>query len=180
VAGDAIAIVVNPSNPVDRLTLQQISDIYTGKIKNWQEVGGEDRPIVLLSRESNSGTYVYFLENVIRLGDGESELLFSPDTLLLPSSEGIGSEVRQNPNVIGYDGLGYVTPDMKMVAVAGEDGQPYVLPSQASVIDGTYPIARPLYMYTPQEPDGEVAAYLDWILNDGQALVSDLGFVPIK
>ena len=80
VARDAIAVVVNPENPVDRLTLQQISDIYTGKITNWREIGGEDRPIVLLSRESNSGTYVYFLENVVRLGK-ESDLLFSPDTL---------------------------------------------------------------------------------------------------
>ena len=180
VAGDAIAVVVNPENPVDRLTLQQISDIYTRKITNWQEVGGEDRPIVLLSRESNSGTYVYFLENVIRMGDDESELLFSPDTLLLPSSEGIGSEVRQNPNVIGYDGLGYVTSDMKMIAIAAEEGEPYVLPSQESVIDGTYPIARPLYMYTPNAPEGATAAYLDWILNEGQALVTELGFVPIK
>ncbi len=98
VARDAIAVVVNPSNPVDRLTLKQISDIYTGKITNWKELGGEDRPIVLLSRESNSGTYVYFLENVIRLGISKSELLFSPDTLLMPSSEGISSEIRQNPN----------------------------------------------------------------------------------
>jgi phosphate transport system substrate-binding protein len=180
VAGDAIAVIVNPTNPVDRLTLQQISDMYTGKITNWQQVGGEDRPIVLLSRESNSGTYVYFLENVVRMGDSESDLLFSPDALLMPSSEGIGSEVRQNPNAIGYDGLGYVTDDMKMVAVATDEGQPFVLPSQQTVLDGTYPIARPLYVYTPVEPEGTIAEYIDWILNDGQALVSELGFVPIK
>ena len=93
VARDAIAVVVNPSNPVSRLTLQQISDIYTGKITNWREVGGEDRPIVLLSRESNSGTYVYFLENVIRLGK-PSDLLFSPDTLLMPSSKLIEEAAR--------------------------------------------------------------------------------------
>ena len=105
-------------------------------------MGGEDRPIVLLSRESNSGTYVYFLENVIRLGDKESDLLFSPDTLLMPSSEGISAEVRQNPNAIGYDGLGYVTPDQKMVAVARDADGPYVLPSVATVNDGTYPISR--------------------------------------
>jgi len=96
VARDAIAVVVNPSNPVSGLTMQQISDIYTGKITNWRKVGGEDRPIVLLSRESNSGTYVYVLENVIRMGETESKLLFSPDTLLMPSSEGISAEVRQN------------------------------------------------------------------------------------
>ena len=105
VARDAIAVVINPSNPVDRLTLQQISDIYARKITNWRQVGDEDRPIVLLSRESNSGTYVYFLENVVRMGKKDSDLLFSPDTLLMPSSEGISAEVRQNPNAIGYDGF---------------------------------------------------------------------------
>jgi len=180
VAGDAIAVVVHPSNPVDRLTLQQISDIYTGRIVNWSQIGGEDRPIVLLSRESNSGTYVYFLENVIRLGDNESELLFSPDTLLMPSSEGISSEVRHNPNAIGYDGLGYVTPDQKMLAVAQAEDSPYVLPSVETVNDGSYPISRPLYMYTAGELTGNGKDYLDWILGEGQAIVLELGFVPLR
>ncbi len=180
VARDAIAVVVNPSNPVDQLTLQQISDIYTSKITNWHDVGGEDRPIVLLSRESNSGTYVYFLENVIRLGSKDSDLLFSPETLLMPSSEGISAEVRQNPNAIGYDGLGYVTPDQKVLAVGtGADG-PYVLPSVATVNDGSYPISRPLYMYTAGEPTGSIQDYLQWILAEGQQLVGELGFVPLQ
>jgi len=142
-------------------------------------VGGEDRPIVLLSRESNSGTYVYFLENVVRLGK-PSDLLFSPDTLLMPSSEGISTEVRQNPNTIGYDGLGYVTPDQKMIAVAADSAGPYVLPSVKTVNDGSYPIARPLYMYTAGQPSGPVKTYLDWVMSDGQALVLKLGFVPLK
>jgi len=180
VAGDAIAVVVHPSNPVDRLTLQQISDIYTRRIHNWTQLGGEDRPIVLLSRESNSGTYVYFLENVIRLGDKESDLLFSPDTLLMPSSEGISAEIRENPNSIGYDGLGYVTSDQKVLAIARHAGGRYVLPSVATANDGSYPISRELYMYTPGEPAGQVKAYLDWVLTDGQALVAKLGFVPLR
>jgi phosphate transport system substrate-binding protein len=180
VAQDAIAIVVHPSNPVSGLTLQQISDIYTGAITNWSEIGGEDRPIVLLSRESNSGTYVYFLEQVVRLGDGDSELLFSTDTLLMPSSEGISAEVRQNPNAIGYDGLGYVTSDQKMVAVAAEANSPHVLPSVDTVNDGSYPISRPLYMYTAGEPQGAVQAYLEWVLSEGQAAVLELGFVPLQ
>jgi phosphate transport system substrate-binding protein len=180
VARDAIAVVVNPSNPVSALTMQQISDIYTGKIINWREVGGEDRPIVLLSRESNSGTYVYVLENVIRMGDPKSKLLFSPDTLLMPSSEGISTEVRQNPNAIGYDGLGYVTSDQKVFAVARDAGSPYVLPSVATVNDGSYPISRPLYMYTAGKPEGQVKMYLDWVVGGpGQRLVSKLGFVPL-
>ena len=179
VARDAIAIVVNPANPVNGLTLAQISDIYQGKITNWRQVGGEDRPIVLLSRESNSGTYVYFLENVLRLGQ-KSDILFSPDTLLMPSSEGISVEVRQNPNALGYDGLGYVTADQKVVAVAKGAGGPYVKPSVATVNDGSYPISRPLFMITAGQPTGQVKDYLDWILRDGQALVVKLGFVPLR
>ncbi len=179
VARDAIAVVVHPSNPVNGLTIQQLADIYTGKITNWQAVGGADRPIVLLSRESNSGTYVYFLEHVIRQGDEQSHLLFSPETLLMPSSEGISAEVRQNPNAIGYDGLGYVTPDQKMLGLARRDGDEYILPSVEAVNAATYPIARPLFIYTVNEPTGAIKAYLDWILSDGQALIPQLGFVPL-
>jgi len=179
VALDAIAVVVNRANPVDRLTLRQISDIYTGRIRRWSEVGGEERPIVLLSRESNSGTYVYFIERVIRLGRKDNKNLPSPETLLMPSSEGISNEVRQNPNAIGYDGLGYVTPDQKVLAVAAEEGGPYVRPEAATVLDGSYPIARPLYMYTAGEPQGAISAYLSWILGPGQGLIQGLGFVPL-
>ncbi len=180
VARDAIAIIVHPSNPVNELTLQQISDIYSGKITNWKEVGGEDRPIVLLSRETNSGTHVYFLEEVIRLGQKNNKTLFSPDTLLLPSSEGIGAEVRQNPNAIGYDGLGYVTPDMKTIAVSRGPGQPYYPPTAETVNAGLYPIARDLYMYTAGEPQGQIKAYLEWVLSpEAQQIVLELGFVPI-
>ncbi len=181
IARDAIAIIVNLENPVDNLTLQQISDIYSGKINNWQEVGGEDRPIVRLSRETNSGTHVYFLEKVIRLGQKENKTLFSQDTLLLPSSEGIGAEIRLNPNAIGYDGLGYVTEDLKVIGVAITAGGEYILPSLESVNNETYPIARDLYMYTNGQPAGIIKEYLDWILSsEAQLIVAELGFVPIK
>jgi len=181
IARDAIAVIVNPENPVDQLTLKQISDIYSGKISNWSEVGGDDRPIVRLSRETNSGTHVYFLETVLRLGSKEDKTLFSMDTLLLPSSEGIVAEVRQNPNAIGYDGLGYVPKDLKMIAIAKEAGGAYVLPSIATVNDKTYPIARDLYMYTNGEPTGIIKTYLDWILSsEAQQIVADLGFVPVS
>jgi phosphate transport system substrate-binding protein len=180
VARDAIAIIVNPANPIDRLSLEQLSAIYSGLITNWSEVGGEDRPIVRLSRETNSGTHVYFLEEVLRLGDPDSQVFFSPDTLLLPSSEGITSEVRDNPNAIGYDGLGYVVPEVKVLEVALRADDPYFLPSAETVNNKTYPIARDLYMYTAGPPTGEDAAYLDWILAEqGQALVEELGFVPV-
>ena len=181
IARDAIAVIVNPENPVSELTLQQISDIYSGKISNWKEVGGEDRPIVRLSRETNSGTHVYFLETVLRLGKKEDKTLFSMDTLLLPSSEGIIAEVRQNPNAIGYDGLGYVPKDLKMIAIAKSAGEAYVLPSVETVNDKSYPIARDLYMYTAGEATGIVKTYLDWILSpEAQEIVLQLGFVPIK
>src|SRR5512144_1944505 len=181
IARDAIAVIVNPENPVDRLSLAQISDMYSGKINNWSEVGGDDRPIVRLSRETNSGTHVYFLETVLRLGNSKDKTLFSTDTLLLPSSEGIIAEVRQNPNAIGYDGLGYVPKDLKMIAIAKEAGGAYVLPSIATVNDKSYPIARDLYMYTNGEPTGIVKTYLDWILSsEAQKIVADLGFVPVK
>ena len=181
IARDAIAVIVNPENPVSKLTLQQISDIYSGKYTNWTEVGGEDRPIVRLSRETNSGTHVYFLETVLRLGNKEDKTLFSMDTLLLPSSEGIISEVRDNPNAIGYDGLGYVPDDLKTIAIAKEEGGAYVLPSIKTVNDKSYAIARDLYMYTDGETTGIIKEYLDWILSDeAQVIVAELGFVPVK
>ena len=181
ISRDAIAVVVNLENPVNELTIQQIADIYSGKINNWSEVGGEDRPIVRLSRETNSGTHVYFLENVLRLGKKDNKTFFSADTLLLPSSQGITTETSQNPNAIGYDGLGYVTPDLKVIAVAKEPGGQYVIPSAETVNQGIYPIARDLYMYTSGQPNGEIKAYLDWIRStEGQKIVDDLGFVPIK
>ena len=181
IARDAIAVIVNPNNPISQLTMQQISDIYSGKVDNWSEVGGEDRPIVRLSREVNSGTHVYFLETVVRMGEKDDKTFFSTDTLLLPSSEGIVSEVRQNPNAIGYDGLGYVPKDLKMIAIAPEESQPYILPSIATVNDKTYPIARDLYMYTDGEPTGPLKDYLDWLLSpEAQQIVADQGFVPAK
>jgi phosphate transport system substrate-binding protein len=181
IAGDAIAVVVHPSNPVDGLSIAQLAAIFTGQIVNWREIGGEDRPIVLLSRESNSGTYVYFLERVVREGDKKDNRLFSPDTLLMPSSEGISNEVRQNPNAIGYDGLGYVTHDQKTLCVIDKPGDLCVYPAVETAQDGSYPIARPLFMYTAGEPTGDIREYMDWILGpEGQVLVSELGFVPLE
>lgn len=181
VAIDALAIIVNLDNPVSELTIDQLAEIYTGRITNWQEVGGNDAPIVLLSRETNSGTHVYFLEEVVRKGDGDNTDIFAPQTLLMPSSVGITSEVRRNPNAIGYDGLGYVdTHHEKTIAVAKDGDSPFVAPSVASGADGSYPISRGLYMYTAGEPSGPIADYLAWILGpEGQRIVAELGFVPL-
>ena len=181
VARDAIAVIVHPSNPIDELSLAQISAIYSGQISNWKALGGEDRPIVRLSRETNSGTHVYFLEEVLRQGNSDDHTLFSMETLLMPSSEGISAEVRENPNAIGYDGLGYVTEGMKVIAVARDPEGPFVLPSAETVNNGSYPIARDLYMYTVGEPTDNVLAYIEWIYGaEAQAIVVELGFVPYQ
>jgi phosphate transport system substrate-binding protein len=181
VAIDALAVIVHPDNPVSELTIDQLADIYTGRTTNWKDVGGNDAPIVILSRETNSGTHVYFLEEVVRKGDKENKDIFAPQTLLMPSSVGITSELRRNPNAIGYDGLGYVTEHEKVVSVARDSNSPYVEPTVESGADGSYPIARGLYMYTAGEPSETIMDYLDWIRGpEGQAIVAELGFVPLE
>lgn len=180
VAIDALAVIVNPANPVSQLTIDQLADIFTGRITNWRDVGGEDANIILVSRETNSGTHVYFLDEVVRKGDADNTDIFAPQTILMPSSVGITSEIQRNPHAIGYDGLGYVTEHEKLIAVARDAGSPFVLPSVQSGSDASYPIARGLYMYTAGEPTGEIAAYINWIVGpEGQQIVADLGFVPL-
>jgi phosphate transport system substrate-binding protein len=120
------------------------------------------------------------LEEVLRLGDESNNTLFAPDTLLLPSSEVISAEIRDNPNAIGYDGLGYVTEDMKVVAVARDNQHPPVIPAVETVNNDTYPISRNLYMYTAGEPPNVIKDYLNWIKSqEAQSIVTDLGFVPL-
>jgi phosphate transport system substrate-binding protein len=180
VARDAIGVIVNPSNPVAHLTLQQVSDIFSGKINNWSEVGGENRPIVRVSREVNSGTHVFFLQAVIQLGNAKNATIFAANTMLLPSSEGIISEVSQNPNAIGYDGLGYITPEVKVLGLGVDPAGSFILPSPATVRDHSYAISRDLYMYTNGEPAGLLKQYLDWIRSpEAQQIVVNLGFIPI-
>lgn len=182
IARDAIAVIVNPSNPVDHLTLDQLSKIYSGEINNWSEVGGEDRTIVRLSRETNSGTHVYFLESVVRKGNADDKTIFAADTLLLPSSEGIIAEVRDNPNAIGYDGLGYITEEVKILGISSpEQPDHYVIPSVETVTTNEYLISRNLYVYTQNQPTGAIKDYLDWIFSpEAQEIVKELGFVPIQ
>ena len=180
VALDGLAVVVHPSNPVSQLTIDQIADIYTGKITNWKEVGGNDGKIVLLSREVNSGTHVYFKEHVLRKGDATSKVEFSSQALLLPSSQAISDEVAQNVNTIGYLGMGYISKKEKAVHVAKDASAPYVAPTIESVIANTYPISRPLLMYTKGEPTGLTKAFIEYILSPaGQQVVKKLDFVPV-
>jgi phosphate transport system substrate-binding protein len=180
VALDGLAVVVHPSNPIASLTLDQLADIYTGKVTNWAQLGGTDAKIVLLSREVNSGTHVYFKEHVLRHGDAANKAEFSPEALLLPSSQAIADEATQNPNAIGYYGMGYISQKVKVVHVAKSATDPAVAPSIESVQSGAYPISRPLIMYTKGEATGLGKSFIDFVESkEGQDIVRRLDFVPI-
>jgi phosphate transport system substrate-binding protein len=177
---DALAVIVNPANPVSELTFDQLSGIFTGKITNWKEVGGKDQKILVLSRDRNSGTHLYFLEQVVRKGNEKGPEQFAPSTLMLSSSEAIIAETSQSDSAIGYDGLGYVSPKVKTVAVAKKSGEAFVRPSKEAAMNRTYPICRYLYMYTGFKPKGEVKTFLDFVLSEqGQKIVETMDFVPL-
>jgi phosphate transport system substrate-binding protein len=181
VALDGLAIVVNPANKVSDLTIDQLADIFTGKIKNWKEVGGRDAKIVLLSREVNSGTHVYFKEHVLRKGKADGKEEFTPEALLLPSSQAIADEVSQNEDAIGYYGMGYITAKEKAINVMKDKNSPAEAPTMENVVSGAYPISRPLLMYTKGEPKGSVKMFIDYVLSPaGQEIVKKLDFVPVK
>ena len=178
---DGLAVVVNPKNPVDKLTLSQLAYIFTGKIANWKELGGSDMKIVLLSREVNSGTHVYFKEHVLRRNDPGSKEEFTPSALMLPSSQAIADEVASNAGAIGYYGMGYISQKQKPVSVALDEKSGYVPPTIENVISGKYPISRPLFFYMNGEPKELVKKFIDFTLSeDGQKIVLETDFVPIK
>lgn len=181
VALDGLAVVVSQKNPVNQLTIDQLADIFMGKIKNWREVGGDDLPIVLLSREVNSGTHVYFKEQVLRKGNEKRKEEFDEGSLLMPSSQAIADEIAQNANAVGYYGIGYSSPTQKVLAIAKDEKGPYHLPTIENIMSGKYYISRPLLMYTRGEPEGVVKDLLDFALSEeGQQIVRDLDFVPNK
>ena len=180
-AMDGLAVVVNPRNPVDKLTVGQLSGIFTGKITNWKEIGGEDQKIVILSREVNSGTHVYFKEHVLRKNDPAGTEEFAPSALLLSSSQAIAEEVSGNTAAIGYYGMGYISNRQKPVWVAQDEKSPYVAPLIENVVSGAYPISRPLFIYTNGKPQGAVQKFVDFALSaEGQEIVLKTDFVPVK
>ncbi|HLP58401.1 MAG TPA: phosphate ABC transporter substrate-binding protein [Candidatus Deferrimicrobium sp.] len=181
VALDGLVVVVNPANPVSQLTIDQLAAIFTGTIKNWQEVGGNNEKIVILSREVNSGTHVYFKEHVLRKGKSRGTEEFAPGALLLSSSQAISDEVSQNTSAVGYYGMGYITAKEKALKIAKDKNSEYVEPTLENVVNNAYPISRPLLMYTRGIPTGAVKEFIDFILSpDGQAIVEKLDFVPVK
>jgi len=184
VATDALSVVVHPSNPVSELTIAQLSAIFTNEITSWKEIGGNDAPIVAISRDTNSGTHVFFKEHVVQMQGLDTEnkaLEYGQDVLFLPSTEGGITEVANNPNAIFYPGLGYVDERVKPLAIKRTADDPAVLPSVETALDGTYPISRPLLYYTNGEPAGLIKAFVDYCRSsEGQAKVIEVGYVPLQ
>jgi len=181
VALDGLAVIVNPNNPVNRLTTDQLAAIFTGRVTNWKELGGRDEKIVILSREVNSGTHVYFKEHVLRKNDPNSKEEFAPNALMLSSSQAIADEVAGNPAAIGYYGMGYISKKQKPLAIAKDEKSEYEAPTIENVVNGKYPISRPLFLYTNGTPDGLVKKFIDFALSkEGQDIVLATDFVPVN
>ncbi len=175
IAYDAITIIVNPSNPVSQLTREQLESIYTGKITNWKDVGGENLKIVVYSREISSGTYEFFKEHVLNKKN------YTPTALLMPATGAIVQSVSQTKGAIGYIGLGYLEKTVKALKVSYDNGATYVAPSVAAAKNNTYPISRPLYYYYLTSVENTVSPYIKFVLsNAGQQIVLKTGYVPIR
>ena len=183
VASDALSVVVHPSNPVSELTIAQLSAIYTSKITNWKEIGGNDATIVVISRDTNSGTHVFFKEHVVQMAElpsADKKLEYGSNVLFLPSTEEGVTQVASNPKAIFYAGLGYANNTIKAIAIKKTANDIAVKPSVATSLDGTYPISRPLLYYTNGDPASVIKAYVDYCLSTtGQKKVLDAGFVPL-
>lgn len=174
VALDGLSVYVNPENPLKELTIAQVGDIFTGKIKNWKEVGGPDAPITVYSRENSSGTYEFFKEHVLKGSD------FAASAQTMPGTAAIVQAVVKDKNSIGYGGAAY-GGGSKLLAIKKTDASPAIQPTEENVENGTYPIWRHLYVYVnPAIDKGEIAAYLSWIRSDdGQKYVKDIGYYPL-
>ena len=181
IAYDGIAIIVNPACTLKEISIEKLSDAFTGKIKDWKDLGGSAGAIQLVNRESSSGTYDSFKEMVVTLGGKAKERDFAPNALSQTSSEGVLTTVAGTKTAIGYVGLGYVNSTVKVLAVIPlGGGKPAILPSAETVRAKTYPISRELYVYTNGEPTGILKAYLDWAVGpEGQRLVKEAGYVPL-
>ena len=169
VAYDCIVPVVHPSNSIVNITMAQLKDIYMGKIKNWKELGGPDRPVVVISRDTSSGTYEVWSKKVM------AKKRVYPGALLQASNGAIVQTVSKNKNAIGYIGIGYMNKDVKPLMVNR------IVGSAATTLNGTYPISRPLFMFTPGWPQGDVLKFINFVINPnkGQKYVAEAGFVPL-
>ncbi len=172
-AYDALAVIVHPSNPVSRLTREQLEAIYRGKITNWRQVGGPDARIVVYSRETSSGTYEFFRESVLR---GKN---YMAGVLSMPATGAIIQSVRQTRGAIGYVGLAYLNRYVKPIAVSYDGGRTYVLPSIKTAMSRRYPVVRPLYYYYEKSQEARVRPFLDFVASPaGRKKTLQVGFLP--
>ena len=171
---DGLSVYVSAENKVKELTVAQVSDIFTGKIKNWKDVGGDDAPITIYSRENNSGTYEFFKENILKGKD------FASSAQTMPGTASVLQAVAKDKQGIGYGGAAYGA-GAKHVAIKKDDASPAIEPTEENVVGQKYPIWRYLFIYVnPALDKGEVAAYLTWIRGDaGQKVVKDVGYFPL-
>lgn len=175
VAYDALAVIIHTSNKVKSLTREQLEGIFTGKIKNWKEVGGDDLAIVPYSRETSSGTYEFFKESVLKNKNYKSGIMS------MPATGAIIQSVSQTKGAIGYVGLAYLNKNVKALSVSYDGGKTAVEPSMQTAKNGTYPIVRPLLYYYTVNAESKVKPFMDYVLSAaGQKLVSDIGFITVK
>nr|AGS52873.1 phosphate ABC transporter, periplasmic phosphate-binding protein PstS (TC 3.A.1.7.1) [uncultured bacterium contig00016] len=175
IAYDALAVVVHPGNQVSNLTREQLEGIFTGKITNWKEVGGADLKIVPYSRETSSGTYEFFKEEILQKKD------YMAGILSMPATGAIVQSIKQTPGAIGYIGLAYLSKDIKAIKISYDGGKTYVEPSVKTAKDETYPVVRPLIYYYTAGKESAVKPFIDFVLSPaGQKIVADIGFVTVK
>ncbi len=175
IAYDALAVVIHPTNKAENLTREQLEGIFTGKITNWKEVGGADLKIVPYSRETSSGTYEFFKEEVLKKKD------YMAGIMSVPATGTIVQSISQTPGAIGYIGLAYLDKKVKAVHISYDGGKTFVEPSVKTAKDETYPIVRPLIYYYTDSKESAVKPFVDYVLSDvGQKIVSDIGFITIK
>lgn len=174
VAKDGLAIYLHPSNPVNEISVPQLKRIFTGKVTNWKELGGPDANIIVYSRENNSGTYVYFKEQVLGGMD------FTPRAQTIPGTAGVVNAVSKEKFGIGYGGAAYAK-SVKIVKLKADDSAAAVTPTNETVQNGTYPLSRPLFFYVRNKPSGELKTFIDWVLSPaGQAWTTKVGYYPLK
>jgi len=174
VAKDGLTVYLNESNPLKQLTLDQLRSIYVGDVTNWKDVGGEDLEITMYGRENNSGTYVFFKDNILKGDD------FSPTVATLPGTASVVNAVSKDPGGVGYGGAAY-GKGIKFCPIARAAGDSAYTPDAEHVGNGSYPLSRDLYWYLRNKPDGDVKKLVDWVLSpDGQAVVVDAGYFPIQ
>ena len=167
-------MVIHPSNPVKQLTRQQLEGIFRGKITNWKEVGGDDRKIVVYSRETSSGTYEFFKESALKNKN------YMSSSLSMPATGAIIQSVSQTRGAIGYVGLAYISPRIKTLSIS-YDGKHFATPTLENAINKSYPIVRPLFYYYNKKNAGHVEPLIQFILSPaGQEIIKKSGYIPVN